>query len=115
MSCPLKTILLTACLSAGLVLPAKAFAQQDSTATEDSYEAYEDEEYVTATEEDTEDQHPLQFSEISTLPFKDRDITTQQWQALTRDKAFVYEEEQTEVRKQDSSGKGFDENTRSDL
>lgn len=101
MSFYLKTIVLTSCLGLGVFMP-RSFAQQDSTA--DSYEAYEDEEYVTPEEQEAEEQSPLHFSEISTpLPFKDRNMSPQQWQSLTKDNAFVYEEEKPEVPPQQKS------------
>lgn len=106
MSRSLKTFVLIFCLSSGAVFQSQTFAQQDSTA--DSYDAYEDEEYVSEEEQDAEEEPPLRFSEISTpLPFKDRNITAQQWQTLTRDKAFIYEDEKPEPLKKDDAGQGF--------
>jgi hypothetical protein len=103
MSCSLKTLALIFCLSFGTALP-ETFAQQDSTAG--TYKEYEDEDFVTDDERDAAEAAetpPVRFSEISApLPFKDRAITTRQWQALTQDPAFAYEDEKPRVKEEDT-------------
>lgn len=108
MSCSLKTLALIFCLSFGTALP-ETFAQQDSTA--DTYKEYEEEDFVTDDERDAAEAAeapPVRFSEINTpLPFKDRVISPGQWQSLTNDPAFAYEDEKPQVKKEDNASRGL--------
>lgn len=108
MSCSLKTLAFICCLCFGAVLP-ETFAQQDSTAG--TYKEYEEEDFVTDDERDAAEAAeapPVRFSEISTpLPFKDRAISTRQWQTLTNDPAFTYEDEKPQVKQEENTGRGL--------